>query len=87
MFIRDEAGRLISATAGDLIQEWAYRYGRLSEHTRTDRSGTGAADVTLIGRDEEGRITGLTCSGAATHTGMTELADGVGHHHPHRRPG
>lgn len=73
-FSYDAAGRMISATAGDLVQEWAYRNGALSEHVRSDRSGSGAPDVTMIGRDDDGRITALTRSGAVTRYGY----DGAG---------
>lgn len=73
-FSYDAAGRMNSATAGDLVQEWAYRNGALSEHIRRDRSGDGAPDVTMIGRDGDGRITGLTRSGAVTRYGY----DGAG---------
>ncbi|WP_461173928.1 DUF6531 domain-containing protein [Arthrobacter sp. Z1-9] len=74
VFTHDAAGRITSATAGDLVQEWAYRNGALAEHARVDGAGSGAADVTLIGRDDDGRITGLTRSGAVTRYGY----DGAG---------
>jgi RHS repeat-associated protein len=74
VFTHDAAGRIASATVGDLVQEWAYRNGALAEHTRVDRASSGAADVTLIGRDDDGRITGLTRSGAVTRYGY----DGAG---------
>lgn len=74
-FMHDAAGRLTAATAGELVQEWAYRDGFLAEHTRIDRADPdAAADITLIGRDEEGRITGLTRAGAVTRYGY----DGAG---------
>jgi YD repeat-containing protein len=73
-FTHDAAGRLTSATSGDLVQERAYRYGSLSEHSRTDRTDLLSADVTLIGRDGDGRITALTRAGAATRYGY----DGAG---------
>ena len=75
VFAHDAAGRLTSVTAGELVQEWVYRNGYLSEHTRIDRSAPDAsADITLIGRDEDGRITGLTGAGAVTRYGY----DGAG---------
>jgi RHS repeat-associated protein len=74
VFTHDAAGRITSATAGSLVQEWAYRNGALVEHNRVDRAGSGAADVTLIGRDDDGRITGLNRSGAVTRYGY----DGAG---------
>ncbi|MCD5342374.1 hypothetical protein LR392_09090 [Arthrobacter sp. AK04] len=73
-FSYDDAGRITSATAGDLLQEWVYRNGALAEHSRVDRAGSGAADVTMIGRDDDGRITGLTRGGAVTWYGY----DGAG---------
>ncbi len=73
-FSYDAAGRITAATAGDLVQEWAYRNGALAEHTRVDRAGSGATDITLIGRDDDGRITGLARSGAVTRYGY----DGAG---------
>jgi YD repeat-containing protein len=74
VFTHDAAGRITSATAGDLVQEWAYRYGALAEHVRTDRADLLSADVTLIGRDGDGRITALTRAGAVTRYGY----DGAG---------
>ena len=75
VFTHDTAGRLTSATAGDLVQEWTYRYGYLAEHTRIDRSAPDAsADITLIGRDEDGQITGLTRAGAVTRYGYDGAA-------------
>ncbi|MDQ0865108.1 DUF6531 domain-containing protein [Arthrobacter globiformis] len=74
VFTHDASGRITAATAGDLVQEWAYRNGALAEHTRTDTANPGAADVTLIGRDGDGRITGLTRAGAVTRYGY----DGAG---------
>ncbi|XTR53030.1 DUF6531 domain-containing protein [Pseudarthrobacter sp. So.54] len=75
VFTHDASGRLTSATAGDLVQEWAYRGGNLAEHSRTDNSGSGGGtDVTLIGRDDDGRITALTRAGTITRYGY----DGAG---------
>ncbi|BCW57451.1 DUF6531 domain-containing protein [Arthrobacter sp. StoSoilB20] len=73
-FTHDASGRITTATAGDLVQEWVYRGGNLSEHTRTTTAdnGTnppGAADVTLIGREDGGRITGLSRGGVVTRYG------------------
>ncbi len=73
-FTHDPSGRITTATAGDLVQEWVYRGGNLSEHTRTTTAdnGTnppGTADVTLIGREDGGRITGLSRNGAVTRYG------------------
>ncbi|NQD89313.1 type IV secretion protein Rhs [Paenarthrobacter sp. CM16] len=72
-FTHDPSGRITTATAGDLVQEWVYRGGNLSEHTRTTAdNGTnppGAADVTLIGREDGGRITGLSRGGVVTRYG------------------
>ena len=65
-FTYDKAGRLTAATAGALVQEWEYRDGYPAEHSRTDRTDHGAPDTTLIGRDGDGRITGLTRAGAVT---------------------
>ena len=36
VFTHNASGRITSATAGDLVQEWAYRNGHLSEHSRVD---------------------------------------------------
>lgn len=74
VFSHDASGRITAATAGNLVQEWAYRYGSLSEHSRTDRSDPLSTDVTLIGRDEDGRITALTRAGTVTQYGY----DGAG---------
>ncbi|MGW9404050.1 DUF6531 domain-containing protein [Arthrobacter sp. NPDC055585] len=74
-FTHDGAGRLTAVSAGELVQEWAYRNGFLAEHTWVNGSDPEAgADVTLIGRDEEGRITGLTRAGTVTRYGY----DGAG---------
>ncbi|WP_345147576.1 DUF6531 domain-containing protein [Arthrobacter ginkgonis] len=74
VFTHDASGRITSATAGDLVQEWTYRNGHLSEHSRVNRAVPGGAEVTMIGRDDDGRITGLTRSGAVTRYGY----DGAG---------
>ncbi|MDR6985768.1 RHS repeat-associated protein [Paenarthrobacter nitroguajacolicus] len=68
-FTHDPSGRITTATAGDLVQEWVYRGGNLSEHTRTHADDPGVADVTLIGREDGGRITGLSRNGAVTRYG------------------
>lgn len=74
-FTHDPSGRLTAVTAGDLAQEWVYRNGYLSEHTRTNGADSdSAADITLIGRDEDGRITGLTRAGTVSRYGY----DGAG---------
>ncbi|WP_223944993.1 DUF6531 domain-containing protein [Arthrobacter sp. StoSoilB20] len=73
-FTHDASGRITTATAGEYSQEWVYRGGALVEHTRTTTAdnGTnppGAADVTLIGREDGGRITGLSRGGVVTRYG------------------
>ena len=69
-FTHDASGRLTAVTAGDLVQEWTYRNGYLAEHTRINRGDTDSpADITLIGRDEDGRIAGLTRAGGVTRYG------------------
>nr|WP_237686740.1 DUF6531 domain-containing protein [Arthrobacter jiangjiafuii] len=76
-FTHDASGRLATATAGDLVQEWSYRDGYLAEHIRTSRSDPDATDITLIGRDDDGRILGLTRAGAVTryaYDGAGQLA-------------
>ncbi len=73
-FTHDPSGRITSATAGNYTQEWAYRDGALVEHTRTTTDDPGTADVTLIGREDGGRITALTRNGAVTRYGY----DGAG---------
>jgi RHS repeat-associated protein len=73
-FSHDRSGRIVAASAGDLVQEWVYRYGSLAEHSRADRSDPGSADVSLVGRDGDGRIVGLTRAGAVTRYGY----DGAG---------
>ncbi|WP_394247754.1 hypothetical protein [Arthrobacter pityocampae] len=87
VFTCDASGRLTGVTAGNLVQEWPYRNGTLAEHTRTiggDRidnsansdspAGGSGTDVTLIGRDDDGRIIALTRAGAITRYGY----DGAG---------
>ncbi|MCQ2001005.1 DUF6531 domain-containing protein [Arthrobacter zhaoxinii] len=74
VFTHDASGRLTAVTAGDLVQEWVYRNGYLAEHTRTNRAAGDGPDITLIGRDGDGRITGLTRGGAVTRYGY----DGAG---------
>ncbi|MBD7996263.1 type IV secretion protein Rhs [Arthrobacter sp. Sa2CUA1] len=74
-FTHDAAGRLTAVTAGELVQEWEYRNGVLAEHSWVNGSDSAeAADITLIGRDEDGRITGLTRAGTVTRYGY----DGAG---------
>ena len=69
-FTYDPSGRITTATAGQYSQEWVYRDGALVEHTRTTTDdGTGAADVTIIGREDGGRITGLSRGGVVTRYG------------------
>lgn len=74
VFTHDASGRMTSATAGDLVQEWTYRNGYLSEHGRAHRAGPTRAEVTVIGRDEEGRVTRLARAGTVTLYGY----DGAG---------
>ncbi|MBG6224932.1 RHS repeat-associated protein [Arthrobacter sp. CAN_A2] len=75
VFTHDASGRLTEVTAGHLAQTWVYRGGDLAEHSRTDNSANaGGTDVTLIGRDDDGRITALTRAGAVTRYGY----DGAG---------
>ncbi|WGM22007.1 DUF6531 domain-containing protein [Paenarthrobacter sp. OM7] len=72
-FTHDGSGRITTATAGQYTQEWAYRGGNLVEHTRTrtnnDSNTPGVADVTLIGREDGGRITALSRNGVVTRYG------------------
>ncbi|MET4542689.1 YD repeat-containing protein, partial [Arthrobacter bambusae] len=68
-FTHDPSGRITTATAGQYTQEWSYRNGALVEHTRTHPDDPGTADVTLIGREDGGRITALTRNGAVTRYG------------------
>ncbi|WP_198318385.1 RHS repeat domain-containing protein [Arthrobacter sp. YN] len=73
-FTHDPSGRVTTATAGKYSQEWVYRGGNLSEHTRTTTADNstnpaGTADVTLIGREDGGRITGLSRGGVVTRYG------------------
>ncbi|MDR6986383.1 RHS repeat-associated protein [Paenarthrobacter nitroguajacolicus] len=73
-FTYDASGRVTTATAGQYSQEWVYRDGNLSEHSRVHANDPGTADVTLIGREDGGRITALTRNGAVTRYGY----DGAG---------
>ncbi|MFK0040039.1 DUF6531 domain-containing protein [Paenarthrobacter sp. NPDC090517] len=68
-FTHDASGRITTATAGNYAQEWVYRDGSLVEHSRTHTNNPGTADVTLIGREDGGRITALTRNGATTWYG------------------
>ncbi|MGJ3192331.1 RHS repeat-associated core domain-containing protein, partial [Paenarthrobacter sp. FR1] len=68
-FAYDPSGRVTSATAGQYTQEWVYRGGNLAEHTRTHTDTPDATEVTLIGREDGGRITGLARNGATTRYG------------------
>ncbi|WOH20015.1 DUF6531 domain-containing protein [Paenarthrobacter sp. GOM3] len=68
-FTHDASGRIVSATAGNYAQSWVYRDGALIEHTRTTTDDPGSADVTLIGREDGGRITALSRGGATTRYG------------------
>ena len=72
VFTHDAAGWLTAVTAGDPVQEWVYRNGYPSEHTRTDRSDpVGSADISL-GRERDGGITGLTRAGTVTWCGYDD---------------
>ncbi|SEJ82485.1 RHS repeat-associated core domain-containing protein, partial [Arthrobacter sp. yr096] len=68
-FTHDPSGRITTATAGQYTQEWAYRDGALVEHSRAHTDDPGTADVTLIGREDGGRITALTRNGVTTRYG------------------
>lgn len=68
-FTHDPSGRITTATAGNYTQEWVYRDGSLAEHTRTTTNDPGTADVTLIGREDGGRITTLARNGVTTRYG------------------
>ncbi|WP_354517704.1 RHS repeat-associated core domain-containing protein [Paenarthrobacter sp. 4246] len=68
-FTHDPSGRITSATAGQYTQEWVYRDGALVEHIRTHTDNPGVADVTIIGREDGGRITGLARNGVVTRYG------------------
>jgi RHS repeat-associated protein len=72
VFAHDACGRLVSATAGELMQGWVYRDGYLTEHTRVDRTGAAESDVTQVGRDGGGRITAVTRAGAVTRYGYDD---------------
>ena len=78
VFAYDPCGRLTAVTAGQLLQEWTYRHGYLAQHTRMHRpdgeNEPAATDITVLGRDEDGRITELTRAGAVTKYGY----DGAG---------
>lgn len=52
-FDRDAAGRVVSATAGGLLQSWEHRNGFVVAHSSTDGEG---ATRTVLERDEDGRI-------------------------------
>ncbi|GAA3589342.1 hypothetical protein GCM10022198_11510 [Klugiella xanthotipulae] len=63
-FAYDAAGRPTRSRAGDLAQTWEYTDGWLTTHTRTGADG---ADVTLIGRDNTGRVTSVTHDATTTY--------------------
>ncbi|KUM34515.1 hypothetical protein AR689_10250 [Arthrobacter sp. EpRS71] len=68
-FTHDPSGRITTATAGNYTQEWVYRDGSLAEHSRVHADDPGTADVTLIGREDGGRITTLARNGVTTRYG------------------
>ena len=78
VYSRDASGRLTAVTAGDLVQQWEYRHGYVAEHVRAYRNSADpehpATDITLVGRDEDGRVIGLIRSGTVTRYGY----DGAG---------
>ncbi|KZX21403.1 RHS repeat-associated core domain-containing protein [Rathayibacter tanaceti] len=53
----DGSGRLVRSSAGGLAQEWVFRDGALVEHRR---SGDGRRTRTVLERDEDGRLTGVS---------------------------
>src|SRR5205823_5727017 len=73
-FDRDAAGRLVSATAGGLIQAWEHRDGFVVAHTVTDTEG---ATRTEIGRDELGRVTRVRRDDGASSTTVDYVHDGA----------
>lgn len=60
---RDASGRLVAATAGDLIQSWEYTDGFVSAHHLTTPEGS---TRTQISRSEDGRIAALSLDGQTT---------------------
>ena len=52
-FEHDATGRVVAATAGDLIQSWEYADGFVVGHSITDADGVVRTE---IGRDDDGRI-------------------------------
>ncbi len=51
-FSHDASGRLVAATAGDVVQSWEYADGFVVGHAVTGAEG---AVRTVIGRDDDGR--------------------------------
>ncbi|GAA3619405.1 DUF6531 domain-containing protein [Microlunatus ginsengisoli] len=62
VFDRDASGRLISATAGGIIQAWEHDDGHVVAHILTDGDG---ASRTAIERDADGRIVQIRRDDAA----------------------
>lgn len=56
-FTHDSSGRLVRSSAGGQAQEWLFRDGALVEHRR---SGGGRTTATLLQRDSEGRLVGVS---------------------------
>nr|WP_237399477.1 DUF6531 domain-containing protein [Rathayibacter iranicus] len=56
-FTHDSSGRLVRSSAGGHTQEWLFRDGALIEHQRNDG---GRTTTTLLRRDTEGRLIGVS---------------------------
>ena len=74
-FDRDASGRLVSASAGGILQSWEHRDGFVVAHTITDGDGS---TRTLVDRDEVGRISRITRDDSGSIVATDYGYDGAG---------
>lgn len=79
VYEHDASGRMVSATAGDVRQEWVRGDGFVTEHLVHDLAGGGISH-TSVGRDEAGRVTWTSQDGSHTdyaYDGANQLVGAV----------
>ena len=79
VYEHDASGRMVSATAGDVRQEWVRGDGFVTEYLVRDLAGGGISH-TSVGRDEAGRVTWTSQDGSHTdyaYDGANQLVGAV----------
>ena len=79
VYEHDASGRMVSATAGDVRQEWVRGDGFVTEYLVRDLAGGGISH-TSVGRDEAGWVTWTSQDGSHTdytYDGANQLVGAV----------